>query len=66
MPYGHVIGTADDHMHIDLGYVTIVPREMSEDLAPTAPVPRTAIERRRVERRVVPPPPAREPDPPTA
>jgi hypothetical protein len=65
MPYGHTIGTADDHMHLDLGYITIVPREMSEDLATTAPEPRTAIERRRVERRGVPPAPAREPGPPT-
>ena len=27
MPYGHEIGKADDHMHLDLGYITLVPRE---------------------------------------
>jgi hypothetical protein len=47
MPYGHAIGTADDHMHLDLGYITLVPREMSEDLSTEAPAPRTAIEERR-------------------
>jgi hypothetical protein len=26
-PYGHNIGYADDHMHLDLGYVNVVPRE---------------------------------------
>ena len=31
MPYGHEIGKADDHIHLDLGYVTVVPREISED-----------------------------------
>ena len=26
-PYGHSIGYADDHIHLDLGYVTAVPRD---------------------------------------
>ena len=26
-PYGHGAGFADDHLHLDLGYVTVVPRE---------------------------------------
>jgi hypothetical protein len=25
-PYGHGVGFADDHLHLDLGYVTVVPR----------------------------------------
>ena len=25
-PYGHAVGFADDHLHLDLGYVTLVPR----------------------------------------
>ncbi len=31
MPYGHEIGKADDHIHLDLGFLTVVPREISED-----------------------------------
>src|ERR1043165_7771578 len=32
LPYGHdTFINADDHVHIDLGYVTVVPREISED-----------------------------------
>jgi hypothetical protein len=54
-PYGHVTGsTADDHVHIDLGYITIVPREISEDRmeVPQESRPRFAFEdRRRRERR---------------
>src|ERR1041385_5247006 len=31
-PYGHTTGkNADDHVHLDLGYVTVVPRAISED-----------------------------------
>src|SRR2546430_16391044 len=31
-PYGHSTGSsADDHMHLDLGYITVSPREISED-----------------------------------
>jgi len=26
-PYGHTAGLADDHLHLDLGYVTLVPRD---------------------------------------
>jgi hypothetical protein len=25
-PFGHGIGQADDHLHIDLGFATLVPR----------------------------------------
>jgi len=54
-PYGHLTGsTADDHVHIDLGYVTVVPREISEDRmeVPQESRPRFAFEeRRRRERR---------------
>ena len=56
MPYGHVTGEfADDHVHIDLGYVTVVPREISEDRmeVPQENRPRFAFEeRRRRERRL--------------
>jgi hypothetical protein len=49
-PYGHVIGTtADDHVHFDLGYITVVPREISEDRmeVPQEARPRFAFEERR-------------------
>lgn len=56
MPYGHETGTSvDDHLHIDLGYVTVVPREISEDRmeVPQESRPRFAFEeRRRRDRRV--------------
>ncbi len=56
MPYGHVTGeSVDDHVHIDLGYVTVVPREISEDRmeVPQENRPRFAFEeRRRRERRL--------------
>jgi len=29
-PYGHDAGFADDHLHIDLGYAVVVPRQVSE------------------------------------
>ena len=64
MPYGHDIGSADDHIHVDLGYISLVPREMTEDRAESSPAgPRFAIEeRRRGDRRSVPQqPPAPEP-----
>jgi hypothetical protein len=55
LPYGHVTGTsADDHLHIDLGYITLIPREISEDRMeqPQENRPRFAYEeRRRKERR---------------
>ena len=54
-PYGHVTGsTADDHLHLDLGYITVVPREISEDRmeVPQESRPRFAFEeRRRKDRR---------------
>jgi hypothetical protein len=55
LPYGHVTGlNADDHVHLDLGYLTLIPREISEDRMeqPQESRPRFAIEeRRRRERR---------------
>jgi hypothetical protein len=59
LPYGHETGSnADDHVHIDLGYVTLIPREISEDRmeVPQENRPRFAFEdRRRKERRQVAP-----------
>lgn len=55
LPYGHVTGKdADDHVHLDLGYITLIPREISEDRMeqPQENRPRFAFEeRRRRERR---------------
>lgn len=55
LPYGHVTGrNADDHVHLDLGYIILVPREISEDRMeqPQENKPRFAFEdRRRKERR---------------
>lgn len=57
-PYGHVTGlNADDHVHLDLGYITLIPREISEDRMeqPQENRPRFAFEeRRKRERRAVP------------
>jgi hypothetical protein len=50
LPYGHTTGKdADDHVHFDLGYVTLVPREISEDRMeqPQESKPRFAFEERR-------------------
>lgn len=57
LPYGHVTGKdADDHVHIDLGYITLVPREISEDRMeqPQESRPRFAFEERRGKDRRVP------------
>ncbi len=55
LPYGHTTGrNADDHVHLDLGFVTLIPREISEDRMeqPQENRPRFAFEeRRRKERR---------------
>jgi hypothetical protein len=55
LPYGHVTGNnADDHVHLDLGFITLVPREISEDRMeqPQENRPRFAFEeRRRKDRR---------------
>jgi hypothetical protein len=53
MPYGHTEGFADDHIHLDLGYVTLTPREISEDrMEIPQERPRFAFEdRRRSDRR---------------
>lgn len=59
LPYGHVTGkNADDHVHLDLGYITLIPREISEDRMeqPQENRPRFAFEERRGrERRATPP-----------
>lgn len=50
LPYGHQTGShADDHVHIDLGYIVLVPREISEDRMemPQESRPRFAFEERR-------------------
>ena len=49
LPYGHAIGNADDHVHVDLGYITMIPREISEDRmeVPQESRPRFAFEERR-------------------
>jgi hypothetical protein len=55
LPYGPTLGkNADDHLHFDLGYLTHIPREISEDRMeqPQENRPRFAFEeRRRKERR---------------
>ena len=55
LPYGHVAGAnADDHVHLDIGYITLIPREITEDRmeVPQETRPRFAYEdRRRNERR---------------
>ena len=54
LPYGHVTGAnADDHIHVDLGYITVIPREIVEDrMEVPQESPRFAFEdRRRTERR---------------
>lgn len=55
LPYGHEVGqSADDHVHIDLGYLLFTPREISEDRMeqPQGSRPRFAFEeRRRKDRR---------------
>ena len=60
LPYGHVTGlNADDHIHLDLGYITVIPREINEDRmeVPQESKPRFAFEdRRRVDRRSQPDP----------
>lgn len=30
-PYGHGVGEADDHLHIDLGYIEVIPYNVSEE-----------------------------------
>lgn len=58
LPYGPAIGKhADDHVHLELGFVTLIPREISEDRMeqPQENRPRFAFEdRRRKERRTPP------------
>lgn len=50
LPYGPVTGkNADDHVHFDLGFMTLIPREISEDRMeqPQENRPRFAFEERR-------------------
>jgi hypothetical protein len=58
MPYGTAIGATDDHIHLDLGYLTLVPREIAEDaFERRRESPRFAFEeRRRGDRRGWPAP----------
>lgn len=61
LPYGHVTGSAaDDHVHLDLGYITLIPREISEDRMeqPQESRPRFAFEERRRQDRRAPSVPA--------
>lgn len=61
LPYGHVTGlNADDHLHVDLGYITVIPREISEDRmeVPQESRPRFAFEDRRSRERRSQPAPA--------
>jgi hypothetical protein len=30
-PYGHDVGQTDDHLHVDIGYLSISPRKISEE-----------------------------------
>ena len=55
MPFGHAEGQADDHIHLDLGYITLTPREINEDrMEVPQEKPRFAFEdRRRSDRRTV-------------
>lgn len=66
LAYGHVTGkNADDHVHLDLGYVSVIPREISEDRMemPQENRPRFAFEeRRRRERRTAVPASSAEPE----
>lgn len=55
-PYGHEPPQTDDHLHIDLGYLIWIPRQISEDrMEQPQEKPRFAFEDRRVgERRSEP------------
>jgi hypothetical protein len=50
MPYGPDVGQADDHVHLDLGYLVLVPREMGEG-EPDDRASSVFEERRRGDRR---------------
>jgi hypothetical protein len=53
LPYGHQNGVnADDHIHLDLGYLNLIPREISEDrMEVPQEKPRFAFEERRARDR---------------
>lgn len=38
-PYGHAIGYADDHLHVDLGFVTVTPHGVAGEPEPVEPEP---------------------------
>lgn len=62
MPFGHGEGYADDHIHLDLGYLTLTPREISEDrMEVPQEKPRFAFEDRRRSERRAPAQPTEEP-----
>ncbi|HUO85361.1 MAG TPA: hypothetical protein VM534_09625, partial [Thermoanaerobaculia bacterium] len=52
MPFGHDPGTADDHLHLDLGYVSVVPRDLGEEPHDRTSLPPVFEERRHGERRL--------------
>lgn len=55
LPYGHAVGrSADDHIHLDIGYVIHIPRVVSEDRMemPQESRPRFAFEERRRKERL--------------
>jgi hypothetical protein len=51
LPFGHDLSQADDHIHLDIGYVTLVPREISEEAEDTPRIGFAFEERRRGDRR---------------
>lgn len=61
LPYGHGPGENDDHLHLDLGYITCIPPAVSEDrMEVPQQKPRFAYEdRRRSDRRGDATPPQR-------
>jgi hypothetical protein len=54
-PYGQEPGSTDDHLHLDLGYLFLIPREVSEDrMEMPQETPRFAWEERRQKDRRTP------------
>ncbi len=49
-PWGHSPRSTDDHLHLDLGYLLLVPSEANDD-GRRSIVPEPPPERRRAERR---------------
>jgi hypothetical protein len=53
-PYGHIAGTVDDHIHLDLGYLTLVPREAGSEEGPLEERHGSGIDRRVVHAAALP------------